>query len=462
MTKKNNKKVFVLDTNVLLHDPSSLFRFEEHDIYLPMVTIEELDNNKKGSSEVARNARQTHRYLEEIIAPASDLKNGCALKSETNPHVDGKLFLQTETISYDLPILAGVKADNQILSVVVNLKNQLKKTDVILVSKDFNIRIKARALGISAQDYFNDKVMTDAELLHTGIYELPENFWEKHSKAMKSWQEEGKMFYKITGPLCKSFFVNAFVFYDFDKPFYALVKTINGNSATLQIVQDYTLPKFNIWGIKAKNKEQNFALNLLMDPNIDFISLLGQAGTGKTLLALAAGLVQTLDKKIYSEIIMTRATVSVGDDIGFLPGTEEEKMTPWMGALEDNLDVLNESDDSSGDWGRAATQDLIKSRIKVKSLSFMRGRTFLNKYLIIDEAQNLTPKQMKTLVTRAGPGTKIVCCGNIAQIDTPYLTEGSSGLTYVVDRFKGWDHNGHVTLMRGERSRLADYATDTL
>ena len=462
MTKKNNKKVFVLDTNVLLHDPSSLFRFEEHDIYLPMVTIEELDNNKKGSSEVARNARQTHRYLEEIIAPASDLKNGCALKSETNPHVDGKLFLQTETISYDLPILAGVKADNQILSVVVNLKNQLKNTDVILVSKDFNIRIKARALGISAQDYFNDKVMTDAELLHTGIYELPENFWEKHSKAMKSWQEEGKMFYKITGPLCKSFFVNAFVFYDFDKPFYALVKTINGNSATLQIVQDYTLPKFNIWGIKAKNKEQNFALNLLMDPNIDFISLLGQAGTGKTLLALAAGLVQTLDKKIYSEIIMTRATVSVGDDIGFLPGTEEEKMTPWMGALEDNLDVLNESDDSSGDWGRAATQDLIKSRIKVKSLSFMRGRTFLNKYLIIDEAQNLTPKQMKTLVTRAGPGTKIVCCGNIAQIDTPYLTEGSSGLTYVVDRFKGWDHNGHVTLMRGERSRLADYATDTL
>jgi len=462
MAKKNNKKVFVLDTNVLLHDPSSLFRFEEHDIYLPMVTIEELDNNKKGSSEVARNARQTHRYLEEIIAPASDLKNGCALKSETNPHIDGKLFLQTETISYDLPILAGVKADNQILSVVVNLKNQLKKTDVILVSKDFNIRIKARALGISAQDYFNDKVMTDAELLHTGIYELPENFWEKHSKAMKSWQEEGKMFYKITGPLCKSFFVNAFVFYDFDKPFYALVKTINGNSATLQIVQDYTLPKFNIWGIKAKNKEQNFALNLLMDPNIDFISLLGQAGTGKTLLALAAGLVQTLDKKIYSEIIMTRATVSVGDDIGFLPGTEEEKMTPWMGALEDNLDVLNESDDSSGDWGRAATQDLIKSRIKVKSLSFMRGRTFLNKYLIIDEAQNLTPKQMKTLVTRAGPGTKIVCCGNIAQIDTPYLTEGSSGLTYVVDRFKGWDHNGHVTLMRGERSRLADYAADTL
>jgi len=190
--------------------------------------------------------------------------------------------------------------------------------------------------------------------------------------------------------------------------------------------------------------------------------LLGQAGTGKTLLTLAAGLMQTLEDKTYSEIIMTRVTVPVGEDIGFLPGTEEEKMTPWMGALEDNLDVLNKTDDDAGEWGRAATRDLIRSRIKVKSLNFMRGRTFINKFLIIDEAQNLTPKQMKTLITRAGPGTKVVCLGNISQIDTPYLTEGSSGLTYVVDRFKGWGHSGHVTLMRGERSRLADHAAEIL
>tara|TARA_B100001142_G_scaffold263833_1_gene267240 strand:- start:1120 stop:1932 length:813 start_codon:yes stop_codon:yes gene_type:complete len=270
------------------------------------------------------------------------------------------------------------------------------------------------------------------------------------------------MFYKLTGPLCKDFIINEFVFYEFDKPFHAIVKKIEGQTATLQIVQDYALTKFNVWGINARNKEQNFALNLLLDPDIDFVTLLGQAGTGKTLLTLASALEQVLDKKIYSEIIMTRVTVSVGEDIGFLPGTEEEKMTPWMGALEDNLDVLNKSDGDAGDWGRAATQDLIRSRIKIKSLNFMRGRTFLNKFLIIDEAQNLTSKQMKTLITRAGPGTKVVCLGNIAQIDTPYLTEGSSGLTYVVDRFKGWDHNGHVTLMRGERSRLADYAAETL
>jgi len=203
-------------------------------------------------------------------------------------------------------------------------------------------------------------------------------------------------------------------------------------------------------------------LNLLLDPEIDFVTLLGQAGTGKTLLTLVSGLMQTLETKLYSEIIITRVTVPVGEDIGFLPGTEEEKMTPWMGALDDNLDVLNKNDEEAGDWGKAATRDLIRSRIKVKSLNFMRGRTFLNKYIIIDESQNLTPKQMKTLITRAGPGTKVVCMGNIAQIDTPYLSEGSSGLTYVVDRFKGWEHGGHITLLRGERSRLADHAGEVL
>ena len=463
MAKNNTAKFFVLDTNVLLHDPSCLFRFEEHDIYLPMITLEELDNNKKGVSEVSRNARQTSRYLEEIMGDSMiDIGNGCPLSSETNPHVSGSLFLQTDPVDFELPMLAGSIADNQILNIVLNLKKKLPKREVILVSKDINIRIKGRALGIVVQDYFNDKVMGDTELLYSGYKELPEDFWENHSKAMESWQEEGRMFYKLTGPLCSDFLINEFVFYDYDKPFHAIVKKIEGNSATLQIVQDFTLSKSNVWGINSRNKEQNFALNLLLDPNVDFVTLLGQAGTGKTLLTLAAALEQVLDKKIYSEIIMTRVTISVGEDIGFLPGTEEEKMAPWMGALEDNLDVLNKSDDEAGAWGRAATQDLIQSRIKIKSLNFMRGRTFLKKFLIIDEAQNLTPKQMKTLITRAGPGTKVVCLGNIAQIDTPYLTEGSSGLTYVVDRFKGWGHNGHVTLMRGERSRLADYATETL
>ena len=359
MPKNNPTKLFVLDTNVLLHDPSCLFRFEEHDIYLPMITLEELDNNKKGLSEVARNARQTSRYLEEIMGNKMvDLHKGCSLNSAANPHVSGRLFLQTDPIEFDLPMLAGSIADNQILSIVLDLKKKNAKREVILVSKDINIRIKGRALGIVVQDYFNDKVMDDTELLYSGITELPEEFWENHSKSMESWQEEGRLFYKLTGPLCKDFLINEFVFYDFDKPFHAIVNKVEGQTAILQIVQDYTLAKFNVWGINARNKEQNFALNLLLDPEVDFVTLLGQAGTGKTLLTLAAALEQVLDKKIYSEIIMTRVTISVGEDIGFLPGTEEEKMTPWMGALEDNLDVLNKSDNTAGDWGRAATQEI--------------------------------------------------------------------------------------------------------
>ncbi len=465
MAKKrsSSSKLFVLDTNVLMHDPSSLFRFEEHDIYLPMVTLEELDNNKKGMTEVARNARQASRNLEEIVGTdLANLELGCPLSVKNNAHITGRLFLQTSAVSIELPGLAGSKADNEILGVVVDLQSKQPDRQVILVSKDINIRIKARAMGVLAEDYFNDKVLEDTDLLYTGMKELPADFWEKHSKAMESWQDAGRMFYRINGPLCKSFIVNEFVFYDYEKPFHAIVRSQEGNTAVLEIVKDFTQPKHSVWGITARNREQNFALNLLMDPDVDFITLLGQAGTGKTLLTLASALTQTLDKKIYSEIIMTRVTVPVGEDIGFLPGTEEEKMAPWMGALEDNLDVLNKTDEDAGEWGRAATQDLIRTRIKIKSLNFMRGRTFLHKFLIIDEAQNLTPKQMKTLITRAGPGTKVVCLGNIAQIDTPYLTEGSSGLTYVVDRFKGWEHNGHVTLVRGERSRLADFAAEAL
>jgi len=456
-------KLFVLDTNVLMHDPTSLFRFEEHDIYVPMVTLEELDANKKGMSEVARNARQTSRFLDEIVSGSeSDIEQGIALVDRNGGAASGRLFLQTQPIAIDLPGLASGKADNQIIAVAKHLQDTHTKRQVILVSKDINMRIKARALGLSAEDYFNDKVLEDTDMLYTGTRELPADFWDKHGKGMESWQPSGHTYYRLQGPLCTSMLVNEFVYQEADRPLYAQVKEVSGKTAILQTIKDYAHQRHNVWGIVARNREQNFALNALMNPEMDFVTLLGQAGTGKTLLTLAAGLMQTLEHKTYSEIIMTRVTVPVGEDIGFLPGTEEEKMNPWMGALEDNLDVLNKTDDEAGEWGRAATRDLIRSRIKVKSLNFMRGRTFINKYLIIDEAQNLTPKQMKTLITRAGPGTKVVVLGNIAQIDTPYLTEGSSGLTYVVDRFKGWSHSGHITLQRGERSRLADYAAEVL
>ena len=462
-------RMFVLDTNVLMHDPTALFRFEEHDVYLPMMTLEELDNHKKGMSEVARNARTVSRSLDNLVAGTSGvLEEGIPLNKLGNKDATGRLFFQVALSQITLPDgLPTGKADNMILGVVRELQQSRKDRQVVLVSKDINMRIKARALGLPAEDYFNDQVLEDRDLMYSGVFQLPPDFWPKHGKDMESWSDakSGTMFYRVTGPNVSQMMVNQFVYQentDGSTPFYAQVREINGKTALLQTLKDFSHQKNNVWSITARNREQNFAMNLLMNPDIDFVTLLGQAGTGKTLLALAAGLEQVLDSKRYNEIIITRATVPVGEDIGFLPGTEEEKMQPWMGAFDDNLEVLHRSDDGAGEWGRAATQELIRSRIKVKSMNFMRGRTFVSKFVIIDEAQNLTPKQMKTLVTRAGPGTKIVCLGNIAQIDTPYLTEGSSGLTYVVDRFKGWRHSGHVTLARGERSRLADHAADAL
>ncbi|MCY1167145.1 MAG: PhoH family protein [Pseudomonadota bacterium] len=459
-------KLFVLDTNVLMHDPMCLFRFEEHDIFLPMIVLEELDGHKKGMTEVARNARQTSRTLDALAgATGADIGKGLKLDTTGHREAGGSLFFQTRPLDYTLPIsLPQGKADNQILGVVEALRKEYAPREVVLVSKDINMRVKARALGLATDDYQNDKTLEDGDLLYSGALALPADFWTRQSKTIESWQQGSHTFYRITGPIVASLLINQFVFFEApgEPPLYARVTEIRAKTAVLKTLKDYNHLKNAVWGVTTRNREQNFAMNLLMDPEVDFVTLAGTAGTGKTLMALASGLTQVLDDRRYTEIIMTRATVSVGEDIGFLPGTEEEKMGPWMGALDDNLEVLGKTDSGSGEWGRAATNELIRSRIKVKSMNFMRGRTFLNKYVIIDEAQNLTPKQMKTLITRAGPGTKIICMGNLAQIDTPYLTEGSSGLTYAVDRFKGWPHGGHITLARGERSRLADFASEVL
>ena len=469
-------KLFVLDTNVLMHDPMCLFRFEEHDIFLPMIVLEELDGHKKGMTEVARNARQTSRSLDALAgANGADIGSGLQLASTGHREAKGKLFFQTQALNYTLPTsLPQGKADNQILGVVdaLRLQNAPRSEggshptgrDVVLVSKDINMRVKARALGLATDDYQNDKTLEDGDLLYAGSMALPNDFWATHGQTVESWQQGAHTFYRITGPIVPNLLINQFVFFESpgEPSLYARVTEIRGTTAVFKTLKDYNHLKNAVWGVTTRNREQNFAMNLLMDPEVDFVTLTGTAGSGKTLMALAAGLTQVLDDRRYTEIIVTRATVSVGEDIGFLPGTEEEKMGPWMGALDDNLEVLGKTDTNAGEWGRAATSELIRSRIKIKSMNFMRGRTFLNKYVIIDEAQNLTPKQMKTLITRAGPGTKIICMGNLAQIDTPYLTEGSSGLTFAVDKFKGWPHGGHITLARGERSRLADFASEVL
>lgn len=467
--KFSGSRLFVLDTNVLMHDPTSIFRFAEHNVYIPMVVLEELDNGKKGMSEVARNVRQVSRYFDTLMEQANEEEIDKGLPLGNSPYLpkedrtDGLLFFQTSEIeTTEVPAgLASSKVDNTIVSIAHKLQQDNKDKLVTLVSKDINLRIKAKILGVHAEDYFNDQVLDDLENLFTGQSKLPDDFWESHNKEMKSWQEEGRTFYTVKGPLVANWVINQFIYLEDGSGFAAIVREKENDSATIELVTDHASPANDVWGITARNIEQSFALNLLMDPDIDFVTLQGPAGTGKTLLALAAALEQTIETKQYSEIIVTRVTVPVGEDIGFLPGTEEEKMNPWMGAFTDNLEVLSPSQ-SNDDWGKQATQDILQKWLKVRSLNFMRGRTFINKFVIIDEAQNLTPKQMKTLITRAGPGTKVVCLGNVHQIDTPYLTETSSGISYVVDRFKNWSYGGHIKLHRGERSRLADFASDNL
>ncbi len=467
--ERGQRRIFVLDTNVLMHDPTAIFRFEEHDIFIPMIVLEELDAGKKGLSEAARNVRQVSRFLDELMANATkgQIDQGLELPSAKyvnggKKQASGRLFFQTRILESGLPdTLPGHGADNAILGQALALQREFADTRVTLVSKDINLRIKAAIVGVHTEDYYSDKTIEDADLLYTGAQELPADFWEKHGKNMQSWQEHARTYYRVHGPMAREWHINQFLYQKDADGLEALVRSFDDKGTVIELVRDYRTDRHSVWGITARNREQNFALNLLLDPEIDFVTILGPAGTGKTLLTLAAGLAQTLESNRYSEIIMTRVTIPLGEDIGFLPGTEEEKMEPWMGALMDNLEVLTQSQEG-GNWGRAATNDLLRNRIKIRSLNFMRGRTFLNRFLILDEAQNLTPKQMKALVTRAGPGTKLVCLGNIAQIDTPYLTETTSGLTYVVNRFRGWPHAGHITLMRGERSRLADFASETL
>jgi PhoH-like ATPase len=460
------RRLYILDTNVLMHDPTAIFRFEEHDVFLPMMVLEELDAAKKGLSEVARNVRQVSRFIGEMMQrqETSQLNEGLKLKEPDGIELkagSGSLFFQTTVPEIHSSLLRdGSFADNEILSAALALQESEPGTEIILVSKDINLRIKAAILGVQAEDYYNDRALDDLSLLYRGLRVHEEQFWEAHPQ-LESWNENGRAFYRFPHDGENDWYPNQCVAIGEQGGVEALVKEVDEEKVKLRLVDDYYDGRKNVWGIHARNREQNFALNLLMDPEVDFVTLMGTAGTGKTLLALAAALSQTMDEKRYSEIIVTRATVSIGEDIGYLPGTEEEKMTPWMGALTDNLEVLTQPQEG-GAWARAATNDLLASRVKVRALNFMRGRTFLNRFVIIDEAQNITPKQMKALLTRAGPGTKMACLGNVEQIDTPYLTETTSGLTFAVDRFKSWEHAGHITLQRGERSRLADFASEAL
>ena len=445
-------RIVVLDTSVLEHDPGALFRFRDETLLVPAVLVESLDPGTRAlDAERARNLRTAAGYLEDLMAGAgpADVRQGIVIPQR--PGMSSRLFFQREEA---LPARAAPKA--RVLAAAHEAKQAEPDALVTVVSRDADLRIRARLAGFEAQDGRTGQARDDVDLLYRGIAELP---LEATVSDAGGDGDGGGL--RVGVPHPPRWLPNQCLFREGPEAAELIVREPEPGGARVRAARDFRRGAASVWGIHARNREQNFALNLLCDESIDLVTLVGAAGSGKTLLALAAGLAQTLDTRRYREIVVTRATVPVGDDIGFLPGTEEEKMTPWMGALDDNLEVLGESQ-SGGAFGRAASRGLLNHRITVRSLNFMRGRTFLNRYVILDEAQNLSPAQMKTLITRVGPGSKVACLGNIAQIDTPWLTETTSGLTHVVERFKTWSHGAHLTLRRGERSRLADYAAKVL
>jgi len=457
---KLRRRAYLLDTNVLIHDPACLFKFQEHDVLIPMTVLEELDQLKKGLTDMARSARQATRAFSELLdhVPAGEVAAGVPL-----PHGPaegrGRLFFLGGEGAEPIAELPRASADNRIIAEAVQAQRERPDTSVIIVSKDVNLRVKCAAVGLAVEDYHNDQVIDDIETMTGGVQEGGPGFWDSFEGDLSSWQADGHSFYRLRGPAVKQWHPGMLVCEGGDAGMEAIVREREDDSALLEVCRDFRHERSAVWGVCAHDARQNFAMSLLLDPEIDLVTIAGPAGTGKTYMAMAAGLHLIYEERRFERMVITRETVSMGEDIGFLPGTEEEKMAPWMGAFHDNMESLLRAENG---WGNPATQEMLRGRIQLRSPSFMRGRTFNDTLLILDEAQNLSPKQVKGLITRAGRNTKIVCLGNVAQIDTPYLTATTCGLTNLVQRFRDWPHAGHVTLTAVERSRLALRAESVL
>lgn len=454
------KKIFIIDTNVLLHDPQAIFKFQDNDIVIPLIAIEELDNQKRKQDEVGRNARRVARVIDELrhkgkIFEGVDLGNGGCLKVEIHNQQLGNLSGPLEQL----------KADNRILAVAMAYKEKYPDRKVALVTKDTYLRIKADVAGIEAEDYKTDKV--NIEELYTGAVEIktsPEVINNFYSNSFLPWEkEEGDL---------QALYANQFV---------SLVdENGSGQSALCRYNSDKKglVPLLfagnEAFGIKGRNKEQKYAMELLLDDSVNLVTLVGQAGTGKTLLAVAAGLEKVIELESYKKLVVTRPVIPLGGDIGFLPGDKDEKMRPWMSPIYDNLEYIFGSnkeakkDKSDGDKPKSANiENMVryfkeKGQLELEAITYIRGRTMPRQYLIVDEAQNLTPHEVKTILTRAGEGTKVVLTGDPHQIDHPYLDSSSNGLTYVVEKFKGVKLAGHVTFLKGERSELAQVAAELI
>ncbi len=437
------RKTFVLDTNVLLHDPQAIYRFDDNNLVVPMTVIEEIDRFKKDRSETGRNARQFSRIIDGLRAKAK-LVEGVELENGGHLRVD----LYTEEQLKKLPPeLRSDRGDNRILAVALDIRSRSDEP-VILVTKDTNLRIKADVIGLTAQDYESDKVSLDE--LYSGTAEVLLS------------RDDIDLFYSQGFiPLEKEFLANqCLTLMDAANPSHTALARFN--RALRQAETLLRAPKEGLWGIHARNREQQFAFDLLLNEDIQLVTLVGKAGTGKTLLAIAAGLNKSADEGQYSRLLVSRPVFPLGRDLGFLPGDLEEKLSPWMQPIFDNVELLLGAVEEGSKRKRGYKELVDLGLLEIEALTYIRGRSIPKQYMIVDEAQNLTPHEIKTIVTRAGEGTKIILTGDPYQIDNPYIDSASNGLTYVVEKFKGEEIAGHVTLTKGERSCLAELAANLL
>ncbi|MBA1190174.1 PhoH family protein [Pseudomonas entomophila] len=450
--------LYVLDTNVLIHDPNALLNFEEHYVAIPMTVLEELDKLKAGKHTVAAECRQAIRLIDQTLGDASpqDVERGVPIqRGKSGPK--GYLSILMTPRNDPAQLLPETLNDNIIINQVLEVRARRKDLSVVLVTKDINMRLKARACGIAAEDYSTDQLVDDVSLLSKGYHSVTGSFWDRVDKV-ETRQERGRTWHRVhLNETIAPVHVNEFIIDE--QGFVGWVKGVRGDELLLLDLHQEPLLHQEAWGLKPRDIHQALALFALLDPDIHLVNLTGAAGSGKTILALAAAIEQTMVSKRYRRIIATRSVQGLDQEIGFLPGTEAEKMEPWLGAITDNLEALHMDDENTH-----GSVEYILERVPLqfKSLNYIRGRSFQQSLILIDECQNLTPHQMKTIITRAGAGSKVVCLGNLAQIDTPYLSAPSSGLTYLTERFKDFPHGVHITLQGVPRSVLAEYAESHL
>lgn len=455
----NRRKAYVLDTNVLIHDPNALLNFEEHQILIPMTVLEELDKLKSGKASVSAECRAAIRMIDRVLGSAEpeQIRQGVPIWRDAQRKYLGTLSVLMDQPEGGVQTLANSLNDNKIINLLVSLQVADQQTRIVLVTKDINMRLKARACGLAAEDYTNDQLVSDVKQLSRGYTAFEGSFWERFHRVETVQAIGETRHYLKREDWPDAVFANQFVVDE--QGFIGRVLSVSAEQIVLRDMNHERLMNQEVWGLRPHNIHQAMALDLLRDPSVHLVSLTGPAGSGKTILALATAIEQSIEEKRFNKIIATRSTPPLAEEHGFLPGTEEEKMDPWLGAISDNIEALHLHDESPK--GSIA---YVKERanIQFKALNYIRGRSFQKALILIDECQNLTPHQMKAIITRAGEGSKVICLGNLAQIDTPYLTPTSSGLTYMCERFKGFAHGGHIQLEGSPRSVLAEYAENNL